>query len=80
MKTANPTFFWLIQTLYAHQFLLKQFFKIFTFEKNPNFSEKKPSEGLELVILLHTQYYALTLRHHKLIINDDSHPNYFCLI
>jgi hypothetical protein len=56
MMTATPTFFWLIQTLYGHQFLLKPFFKIFTFEKNPNFSEKKPSEGLELVILLHTQY------------------------
>ena len=48
MMTANPTFFLLIKTLYAHQFLLKQFFEIFTFEKNLNFSEKKPSEGLEL--------------------------------
>ena len=31
-----------------------------------------PAEGLELVILLHTQYQAL--RHHKLTMNDDSHP------
>ena len=37
-----------------------------------------PAEGLELVILLHTQYQAL--RHHKLKINDDSHLNFFCLI
>ena len=29
---------------------------IFTFEKILNFSEKMPSESLELVILLHTQY------------------------
>ena len=27
-------------------FLLKAFLKIFTFEKNLNFSEKMPSEGL----------------------------------
>ena len=36
-----------------------------------------PAEGLELVILLHTQY--LGLRHHKLMINDDSHPKTFGL-
>ena len=34
-----------------------------------------PAEGLEMVILLHAQYKAL--RHHKLIINDDSQPNFF---
>ena len=37
-----------------------------------------PAEGLELVILLHTQYSAL--RQHQLKINDDSHLNFFCLI
>ena len=31
------------------------FWKIHTFEKIYNFSEKKPTEGLELMILLHTQ-------------------------
>jgi hypothetical protein len=30
------------------------------------------AEGLELLTLLHTPYYAL--RHHKAIINDESHP------
>ena len=34
-----------------------------------------PAEGLELVILLHTQYEAL--RHHKLTMNDDSQPKFF---
>ena len=34
-----------------------------------------PAEGLELVILLHTQYEAL--RHHKLKMNDDSILNFF---
>ena len=30
---------------YAHHFLLKPFFKFFTYEKNHDFSEKLPSEG-----------------------------------
>ena len=37
-----------------------------------------PAEGLELVILLHTQYQAL--RHHKLKINDDRHFNVFFVL
>ena len=37
MMTATPTFFCLLWTLYAHHFLLKAFFCVFTFEKNRNF-------------------------------------------
>ena len=33
------------------------------------------AEGLELVILGHTQFQAL--KHHKLIMIDDSHPYFF---
>ena len=55
MMTATSTFFVLHKPYMRIIFLLKQFFKIFTSEKNLDFSGKLPSEGLELVILLHTQ-------------------------
>ena len=55
MIKANQNFFVLFYLLFPI-FLQKEFLKNFTFEKIPNFSEKLPSEGLELVILLHTQY------------------------
>ena len=44
----------------------------------PTLNFQVPAEGLQQVILLHTQYLAL--RHRKLIINDDSHLKLFCLI
>ena len=37
-----------------------------------------PVEGLELVILLHTQYFAL--RHYKSKMNYVSHPKFFLAI
>ena len=47
---SHPNFFLsYINPICAHHFLLKAFFKIFTFEKIPDF----PSEGLKLVILQH---------------------------
>jgi hypothetical protein len=49
--------------------------KLEQMEPIPNF--QVPAEVLELVILLHTQYY---LGRHKSIANDDSHPKYFCII
>ena len=38
-----------------------------------------PAEGLEMVILLRTQY-VLSFEHHKLTINDDSHPIFLSYI
>ena len=53
MMTATPNFLYHIIN-YFQFFLQTLFFKFFTFEKKLNFSEKMPSEGLKLVILLHT--------------------------
>ena len=75
MMTATPSFFVLYKPYMPIIFNWNHFFQIFTFEKNLNFCEKFPTEGLELLILLHTQHWALS--HHKLMINEDSHPNFF---
>jgi hypothetical protein len=44
-------------------------------QMEPRLNFQVPYEDIELLILLHTQNKAL--RHHKPIINDDSHPNFF---
>ena len=61
---SHPQFFLSYINPICPSFFIKSFLKIFTFEKNLNFSEKMPTEGLELLILLHTQYWAL--RHLKI--------------
>ena len=45
--------------------------------KQPISNLQVPAEDLELAILLHTHYTALTLRYHKTMINDDSYPKIF---
>ena len=54
MMTATPTFF-LYKPYIPIIFYYKHFFNYSVLKKNLNFFEKMPSEGLELVILLHTQ-------------------------
>ena len=55
MMTATQNLFCII-LLIISILLQRGFRKNFTFEKIHDFSEKKPSEGLEVVILLLRQY------------------------
>jgi hypothetical protein len=39
---------------------------------------KRPSEVLELIILLHRQMYQ-TMKHHKSLLHHDSHPQFILI-